>query len=55
MLQTNMIYLEHQGEDEEDWAYDEGPADEKVDTNFLLFTLLERVSISQSGFSSAGW
>ena len=49
------IYFEHQGEDEEDWAYDEGPADEKVDTNFLLSTFLERVSISQSGFSSAGW
>ena len=53
--QTYLIYLEHQGEDEEDWAYDEGPADEKVDTNFLLSTFLERVSISQSGFSSAGW
>ena len=27
------IYFEHQGEDEEDWAYDEEPADEEVAIN----------------------
>ena len=32
------IYFEHQGEDEEDWAYEEEPADEEVavDTVFIF-------------------
>ena len=29
-----IIFFEHQGEDEEDWAYEEEPADEEVATNF---------------------
>ena len=49
--QTYLIYLEHQGEDEEDWAYDEEPADEEVATNFYLDTAF----ISQPGFPAAGW
>ena len=36
MRLIHLIYLEHQGEDEEDWAYDEEPAVEEVATNFLL-------------------
>ena len=32
----HLIYLEHQGEDEEDWAYDEEPGVEEVATNYLL-------------------
>ena len=31
-----IIYLEHQGEDEEDWVYEEEPAVEEVATNFLM-------------------
>ena len=51
MRLIHLIYLEHQGEEEEDWAYDEEPAVEEVDTNFLL----ERIFISQPGFPAAGW
>ena len=36
MRLNHLIYLEHQGQDEEDWAYEEEPADEEVDTNFSL-------------------
>ena len=48
---VHLIYLEHQGEDEEDWAFEEEPAVEEVATNFLL----ERIFISQPGFPAAGW
>ena len=51
MRLIHLINLEHQGEEEEDWAYDEEPVDEEVATNFLL----ERVFISQPGFPAAGW
>ena len=30
------IYLEHQGEDAADWAYEEEPAEEEVAVNFFL-------------------
>ena len=44
--------LEHQGEDEEDWAYDEDPApEEEVAANFFL----ETATISQPGFPPASW
>ena len=42
MRLIHLIYLEHQGEEEEDWAYEEEPAVEEVATNFFL----ERVFIS---------
>ena len=40
MLQTYLVHLEHQGEDEEDWAYDEEPAEEKVTANLKGFLFL---------------
>ena len=39
MRLIHLIFLEHQGEEEEDWAYDEEPAVEEVATKFLLDTL----------------
>ena len=42
MRLIHLIYFEHQGENEEDRAYDEEPAVEEVATNFFL----ERVFIS---------
>ena len=41
MRLIHLIYLEHQGEDEEDWAFEEEPAVEEVAANFFL----ERVFI----------
>ena len=41
MRLIHLIYLEYQGEDEEDWAFDEEPAVEEVAANFFL----ERVFI----------
>ena len=46
MRLIHLIYLEHQGEEEEDWAYDEEPAVEEVAANFFL----ERVFISPTRF-----
>ena len=51
MRLTLLIYLEHQGEEEEDWAYDEEPADEEVAVNFLM----KGCSFPQPGFPTAGW
>ena len=39
MRLIHLIYLEHQGEEEEDWAYDEEPAEEEVAANFYLDTV----------------
>ena len=36
MRLIHLIYFEHQGEDEEDWAYDEESAVEEVAANFFL-------------------
>ena len=36
MRLTHLIYLEHQGEEEDDWAFEEEPAIEEVATNFFL-------------------
>ena len=40
MRLIHLIYLEHQGEEEEDWAYDEESAVEEVATNFFLERVL---------------
>ena len=48
------IYFEHQGEDEEDWAYDEEPAEEEVAVNFLMKEFCTFPE-SQPGFPPAGW
>ena len=42
MRLIHLIYLEHQGEEEEDWAFEEESSVEEVDNNFLL----EKVFIS---------
>ena len=39
MRLIHLIYLEHQGEDEEDWACDEEPAEEEVAAKFFLDTV----------------
>ena len=51
MRLIHLIYFEHQGEDEKDWAFEEEPAVEEVDTDFLL----ERVPISQPSVPPASW
>ena len=51
MRLIHLIYLEHQGEDEADWAFEEEPAEEEVAVIFFL----ERVFISQPGFPPAEW
>ena len=40
MRLIHLIYFEHQGEEEEDWAYEEEPAEEEVDANFLIERVL---------------
>ena len=39
MRLIHLIYLEHQGEEEEDWAYEEEPAEDEVAANFFLDTV----------------
>ena len=51
MRLIHLIYLEHQGEEEEDWVYEEEPAVEEVAGKVLL----ERVFIFQPGFPAAPW
>ena len=44
-----IIYLEYQGEDEADWAYEEEPAEEEVAANFLLDRVFIEASPQQVG------
>ena len=49
MRLIHLIYFKHQGEDEEDRAFDEDPAPEEVAANFFLFQFPNQASPQQVG------